>query len=85
MKRKNWYPLDNAAKIYPPVSNPRRASTFSLTAVMNEKVDEKVLSKAVDEILNRFVSFNVKLKRGIFWYYLEENNRCHLEYLQTCC
>lgn len=75
MKRKNWYPLDNAAKIYPPVSNPRRASTFSLTAVMNEKVDEKVLSKAVDEILNRFVSFNVKLKRGIFWYYLEENNR----------
>ncbi len=75
MKRKNWYPLDNAAKIYPPISNPRRASTFSLTAVLTEDVDKDTLQQATNEILNRFVSFNVKLKRGIFWYYLEENNR----------
>ena len=75
MKRKNWYPLDNAAKIYPPVSNYMRPSTFTLTAVLKETVNKDILQQATNEILNRFVSFNVKLKRGIFWYYLEENNR----------
>ena len=75
MKRKTWYPLDNAGKIYPPVSNNHRPSTFSLVAVLNEPIDKEILQKAVNEILDRFVSFNVKLKRGIFWYYLEENNK----------
>lgn len=75
MKRKNWYPLDNAGKIYPPISNSGRPSTFSLIAVLNEPIDKDVLQKAVNEILDRFVSFNVRLRRGIFWYYLEENNR----------
>lgn len=75
MKRKTWYPLDNAGKIYPPVSNIRRPSTFSLTALLNEPIDKEVLQNSVNEILERFASFNVKLKRGIFWYYLEENNR----------
>lgn len=75
MKRKNWYPLDNAAKIYPPVTNSRRPSTFSLVAVLNEPVDRDILQHAVNQILLRFESFNVKLKRGIFWYYLEKNNR----------
>lgn len=75
MKRKNWYPLDNAAKIYPPISSARRTSTFSLTATLTEDVDKAVLSQAVELILDRFVSFDVRLKRGIFWYYLEENGK----------
>lgn len=75
MKRKNWYPLDNAGKIYPPISSARRTSTFSLTATLTEEVDKTVLTHAVELILDRFVSFNVRLKRGIFWYYLEENGK----------
>lgn len=75
MKRKTWYPLDNAGKIYPPVSNSRRPSTFSLSAVLTEPINKDILQQAVNEILDRFVSFNVKLKRGWFWYYLEENNK----------
>jgi len=80
MKRKTWYPLDNAGKIYPPVTNNRRPSTFSFVAVLSEKINKNTLQKAVDEILVRFESFNVKLKRGIFWYYLEKNNKpCKVE------
>lgn len=75
MKRKTWYPLDNAAKVYPPVSNSRRPSTFSLIAVLNEPIDKDILQKATNEILDRFETFNVKLKRGIFWYYLEKNDK----------
>lgn len=80
MKRRNWYPLDNAGKIYPPVTNARRPSTFSLTAVFTSPIDKDILQSAVNEILNRFENLNVKLRRGIFWYYLEKNNRqCKVE------
>ena len=33
------------------------------------------MQKAVDEILVRFPSFKTSLKKGIFWYYLEENDK----------
>ena len=75
MKKKNWYPLDNAAKIYPPCSNYRRPGNFALIAVMTEQVNKDVLNQAVNNILLRFPTINVKLKRGVFWYYLEENNK----------
>ncbi len=75
MKRKNWYPLDNAAKIYPPCSNYRRPGNFALMAELNEVVDKDILNKAVNNLLKRFPTFNVKLKKGWFWYYFEENNK----------
>ncbi len=73
MKRKNWYPLDNAAKLYPAVSNERRPYQFSLTALMSEDVKKESLELAVNRILERVPTFHTRLKKGIFWYYLEEN------------
>lgn len=75
MKKKNWYRLDNAAKIYPPCSNYRRAGNFTLSALLTEDVNNIVLEKAVNNVLKRFPSINVKLKKGVFWYYFEENNK----------
>lgn len=74
MKR-TWYPLDNAAKIYPPVSNSRRGGMFSLSARLDHEVEPTILLEAVNVVLERFPSFKVKLKRGVFWYYLEENTK----------
>ena len=75
MKKKTWYRLDNAAKIYPPTTSARRSGVFSLSAHLNEVIDEEVLNQAVEIVLKRFPSFKVKLRRGIFWYYLEENRK----------
>lgn len=75
MKKKYWFRLDNAAKIYPAISNFRRGSMFSLSAVLTENVDQHLLNQAVNVVLNRFPSFKVKLNRGFFWYYLEENKK----------
>lgn len=74
MKR-TWYPLDNAAKIYPPVSSSRRGGMFALSARLTEKVNPEILNETVNTLLERFPMFKVRLKRGVFWYYLEENNR----------
>ena len=73
--KKNWYPLDNAAKIYPPISNKRRGGMFCLSAHLTENIVPEILGEAVNILLERFPIFKVKLKRGWFWYYLEENTR----------
>lgn len=75
MKRKTWYRLDNAAKVYPPISSAIRPGVFGLSAVLTENIDKNILNDAVNVVLHRFPSFKVKLKRGIFWYYLEENKK----------
>jgi NRPS condensation-like uncharacterized protein len=69
-----WYKLDNAAKIFPPVTNKSRTNVFRLAAVLKEVVDPATLEEAVNITIRRFPSIKVKMKRGIFWYYLEENN-----------
>lgn len=75
MKKKNWYPLDNAAKIFPAVYGSERPYNFSFSAIMSEPVDKEVLNLAVNNILVRVPTFKTKLKRGLFWYYLENNKK----------
>ena len=74
MKEK-WYPLDNAAQIFPLVSKKRDTNSFRFSAVLKEDVDPILLKQALKETLNRFPTFSVRLKKGVFWYYLEQNDK----------
>ncbi|MBR1585816.1 MAG: alcohol acetyltransferase [Clostridia bacterium] len=71
-KRKRWFKLDNAAKLYPAVSTARWSSTFRVSAELMEDVDPDRLQTAVNRTLPRFPSLKVRLRTGLFWYYLEE-------------
>ena len=71
-KRKRWFKLDNAGKLYPAVSNSHWSSTFRVSAELEETVDPARLQKAVNLVLPRFPSLKVRMRAGIFWYYLEE-------------
>lgn len=73
-KRNHWLKIDNAGKIFPAVSNDSRSSTFRLSMYINENVEKDLLEKVVNNLLPRFDTFNVKLKRGLFWNYLATNN-----------
>lgn len=74
-KRKNtWYPLDNAAKIYPPTASDKRAHVFCFSAILTEEVDPYSLREAVVILLEKYPTFKTKLMRGKFWYYLENND-----------
>ncbi|HOH18117.1 MAG TPA: MFS transporter, partial [Bacilli bacterium] len=68
-----WYRLDNAAKVFPSVTSRRRSNIFRLSITLKEEVDPNILQTALEETINRFPSFKVKLKRGFFWFYFEEN------------
>lgn len=74
-KTNNWRRLDNSAKIFPIASSKKYSSVFRLSAVLKEKIDPKILKTSVDRVLKNLPSFKVKLKKGAFWYYFEDNNK----------
>ncbi len=69
---KRWFKLDNAAKLYPAVATGRWSSIFRLSAELTETVEPRRLQEAAEHTMRRFPSFQVRLKKGFFWYYLEE-------------
>ena len=74
-KQNNWRRLDNSAKIFPIASSKKYSSVFRLSAVLKEKINPDLLKQAVNMALDNMASFKVKLKKGMFWYYFEENNK----------
>lgn len=64
--------LDNAAKIYPAAKRRNWNNFFRLSATLTEPIDVPVLRAALDVTVRRFPSMAVRLRRGVFWYYLEE-------------
>ena len=69
----SWFKLDNAGKLYPAIRSSSWSSLFRMTVYLNEAVEPELLQKAVNDILPRFPTFSVQLRKGIFWYYLEPN------------
>ena len=67
-----WMKLDNAAKIYPAAKRRNWNNFFRISATLTEPVDVTVLRSALDVTARRFPSIAVRLRRGMFWYYLEQ-------------
>ena len=67
-----WYRLDNAAKIFPPSKSKKDPKIFRFSVTLYEEVKVDVLNKALKETLEEYPIFKSILKKGIFWYYLEE-------------
>lgn len=70
-RKQQWMRLDNAAKIYPAALRKKWSNVFRLSATLSEAVDRDVLRAALDVTLRRFPSIGVRLRKGIFWFYLE--------------
>ena len=71
-KSLRWMKLDNAAKIYPAAKRRTWTNYFRLSANLSEPIDLPVLRAALDVTVRRFPSMAVRLRRGAFWYYLEQ-------------
>ena len=71
-KKLRWMTLDNAAKIFPAARRRNWTNVFRISATLCEDVDVSVLKNALDVTIRRFPSIAVRLKTGMFWYYIEE-------------
>ena len=67
-----WMKLDNAAKIYPAAKRRNWSNVFRLSATLTENVDPCVLQNVLDNVVKRFPSISARIRRGMFWYYIEE-------------
>lgn len=66
-----WFPLDDAAKIYPLSMRPGKMSVFRLSVYLREPVVPALLQMALTFTIKRFPSFATTVKSGFFWHYLD--------------
>jgi hypothetical protein len=69
-----WSRLDNAAKIFPSNTTAKDSKVFRFACQLKEEVDPALLQQALDRTMDRFPLYRSVLKRGLFWYYLEESD-----------
>lgn len=75
MSQSRWSRLDNVAKIFPPTSDRKDTRVFRFACELHEDVDPEILQHALDKAMHRFEYYRSVLKKGFFWYYLEESSR----------
>ncbi len=70
---RHWHKLDNTANLFPVISSERYTNVYRIALTLRESVRPEILQQALSRTLVWFPNFRVRLRRGLFWYYLEEN------------
>lgn len=70
--RRRWYLLDNTARLFPSIVSPQFPATFRIAAVLDHPINLESLTQALSDTWERIPYFQVRLRRGVFWHYLEE-------------
>lgn len=72
-KKGFWLKLDNAAKIFPGQNSKTWSNSFRVCYELKEKIEPDILQQALLDIMPRFSCYDVEIRHGFFWYYLEKN------------
>ncbi len=68
-----WFRLDNAGILFPGQNTSKWSNIFRVSVALKETVDPDILKQALENIMPRFPSLAVRMRKGLFWYYLEKN------------
>lgn len=68
-----WFKLDNAASVFPGQNTGTWSNIFRFCMELKEEIDPEILTKALENIMPRFPGFDVRIRKGLFWYYFEKN------------
>jgi len=75
LARDTWYRLDNVGKFYSSEAGSSFQTVFRFSATFVDDVDELALQHATEKAVSFFPNFNVCLRNGMFWHYLESASR----------
>lgn len=75
MANKKWYRLDNVGHFYSSIENTKQPKVFRYSAVLEDNIDKEVLQHALNKTVEGFKNFNVNLRKGFFWYYLDGTSK----------
>ena len=67
----NWYPLDNAAKIYPLSMRENWMSVYRLSCYLKEDIVPEIFQIALLFTMKRFPTFRTSIRKGFFWHYID--------------
>ena len=70
---RSWVRLDNSASIFLAARNEVDSKVFRLSADLDETIDPAVLQEALDRVYAQYPLFSAVLRRGVFWYYLQQS------------
>lgn len=70
--RDAWYRLDNVGKFYSAQGAGSPQTVFRFSAELVDEVDPAVLQHALDRAVALYPGFNVCLRSGMFWHYLQQ-------------
>ncbi len=70
---RRWHRLDNTANLFPVITSKKVANVYRMCLTLARPVVPAVLQRALEEVLPDFAAFRVRLRRGMFWHYLDEN------------
>lgn len=67
----NWYKLDNVAKLFLADHTKQNPKSIRVSCILNEDIVPELLQQAVDTTISHLPQFQVRIRRGFFWHYLE--------------
>lgn len=70
-----WYRLDNAAKIFPAVTKNSNSSIYRVSMELRREINPELLQKAAELAIQRYPVLQVKIRRGVFWNFFDQNER----------
>ena len=76
-KKRNirWDKLDNTAHLFPVIAGENLTNVYRISVTLTQPIQPELLQQALEIVLPKFDGFNLRLRRGVFWYYFEENNK----------
>lgn len=79
MSRRNndvkWDKLDNTAHLFPVIAGESMSNVYRISVTLRERIRPGYLQEALDKVLPWFDVFRVRLRKGVFWYYFEDNKK----------
>lgn len=70
-----WDKLDNTAHLFPVIAGESMSNVYRISVTLKERIIPGYLKQALDLVLPWFEVFKVRLRKGIFWYYFEDNKK----------
>ena len=70
-----WEKLDNTAHLFPVIADSTTTNVYRISVTLNEEIRRELLQDALNLVLPRIDGFNLRLRKGVFWYYFEENGK----------
>lgn len=72
--RRAWKRLDNASNIFIATMTDLDTKVFRIGADLDHDIDPTILQDALDRTYDRYPLYHSVMRRGFFWYYLEESD-----------